>query len=77
MVINAVTLKSWIESQYKSYPQISEAQRKEETAHELGVGVATIYRWLRDGNVYVELIGSNSGDDSAINVWKLDRMIEP
>lgn len=74
MVIRMMSLRSWIESQYKSYPQIPEAQRKEETAHELGVGIATIYRWLKAGNVYVQLVGSE--DDAALVIWKEERIIE-
>lgn len=71
-----VTLKSWIEDQYKSYPSIPPKQQKEETAHELKCGVATLYRWLKEGNVYIEYIGpSICGDDSGLVVWKMQKSI--
>lgn len=71
-----VTLKSWIETQYRSYPSIPPRQQKEETAHELGCGVATLYRWLKAGNVYIEFVGASiAGDDSGIVVWKIEKSI--
>lgn len=72
--IEAVSLKSWIENQYKSYPNISPRQQKEEVAHELKVGVATIYRWLKDGNIYIEDLGSDD-TGGALSIWKMEKTI--
>ena len=71
-----VTLKSWIETQYRSYPSIPPKQQKEETAFELGCGVSTLYRWLKAGNVYIEFVGASiAGDDNGIVVWKIEKSI--
>lgn len=76
MTPQLVTLKSWIESQYASYPSIPPKQQKEETAHELGCGIATLYRWLKAENVYIEYVGpSICGDDSGLVVWKIEKEI--
>ena len=73
---NLVTLKQWIDTQYKSYPHTPPKQRKEEVAHDLGCGVATIYRWLKQGNVYIEYVGASiCGDDSGVIVWKMEKSI--
>lgn len=72
--IELTPLSDYIKEQFKSYPSISERERKEETAHELGVGIATVYRWLKQGNVFIEIIGpSIAGDDACIQVWKLEK----
>ena len=74
MYVNLIPLSKWIESQFKSYPNTPPVEQKKETAQELGVGVATIYRWLKDGNRYVELVGSD--DDTALVIWKMEGMME-
>lgn len=74
MNVNLIPLKTWIEQQYKSYPETSPKQQKEEEAENLGVGVATIYRWLKAGNVYIEEVGASiSGDDAGVIIWKLEK----
>ena len=63
-------LRYWIDSQYKSYPNTPPRQQKEEVASMLNVGISTIYRWLKSGNVYIEDLGSSEcGDDHAIVIW--------
>ena len=74
MYVDLIPLSRWIEIQFKSYPDTPPVEQKKETAHELGVGVATIYRWLKEGNRYVELIGSD--DDTALMVWKMEKKVE-
>lgn len=70
------SLKSWMDSQYQSYPNMSAREKKEAEAVNLGVGVATIYRWLKAGNVYIEFNPpSTCGDDSSLCVWKLEKNI--
>lgn len=67
-------LSTWIEQQYKSYPSYSPKERKDEAAQTLNVGVATIYRWLKAGNVFIEETGpSMSGDDHGVVVWKMEK----
>lgn len=70
------SLSKWIECQYKSYPNIPPRQQKEEVALILSVGISTVYRWLRSGNVYIEELGSSeSGDDHSIVVWHCGNVI--
>lgn len=75
MHVNLVSLKQWIECQYKSYPDASGKTQKEEVAHELGVGVATVYRWLKSGNVFIEDCGSDD-TGGALIIWKIESHIE-
>lgn len=76
MRTDLIPLSSWIEQQYKSYPSYSAKERKEETAITLNVGVATIYRWLKAGNVFIEELGpSIAGDDYGVTVWKLEKTL--
>lgn len=74
MYVDLIPLRDWIKSQFSSYPHVSPVTQKEETAVELGVGVATIYRWLKEGNRYVQLVGCE--DDTALVVWKMEGMVE-
>lgn len=74
MKINAVKLKDWIDSEFKSY-STPPVQQKEEIAQELGIGVATLYRWLKEDNRHIEAVGS--GDDGYLIVWKMDRVVTP
>ncbi|CAL9957171.1 hypothetical protein VPH219E481_0024 [Vibrio phage 219E48-1] len=76
MNINAVTLKSWIDQQYKSY-DTPPVQQKEEVAFELNVGVATIYRWLKAGNVYIQELGPDaSGENGPVFIWKMEKVVD-
>ncbi len=71
-----VRLASWIDDQYKSYPSIPPRQQKEEVAHELECGVATLYRWLKEDSTYIEQVGpSICGDDGGIIVWQVKRSL--
>jgi len=71
-----VSLRSWIDEQYKSYPSTTPKQQKEETAAEFSVGISTIYRWLKSGNVYIEYQpASMLGDDDSITIWKIEKTI--
>ncbi len=73
---NLISLKSWIEDQYRGYSSIPPKQQKEETAHELGCGIATLYRWLKSGNVYIEVVeASIAGDDGGVIIWKMEKSI--
>jgi len=70
MKVELTPLSKWVESQYKSYPNTPPRQQKEEIASILNVGISTIYRWLKSGNVYIEDLGSSvCGDDQAIVIW--------
>ena len=75
MHVNLIPLNAWINTQFKSYPDTSPVEQKKETASDFGVGVATIYRWLKEGNRYVQLVGSD--DDTSLIVWKMEGLIEP
>lgn len=71
-----ISLKDWIEGQNRSYDK-PPVQQKEEAAHLLDVGVATIYRWLKAGNVYIEETDADhSGEGGPLFVWKMEKMVE-
>ncbi|MEL7309553.1 MAG: helix-turn-helix domain-containing protein [Pseudomonadota bacterium] len=66
MQANLIPLSKWIESQFKSY-STPPRQQKEEIASELGIGVATVYRWLKEGNRYIEETGADiSGENGPV-----------
>lgn len=74
MKIDSVSLKHWINTRCGNG---SPKDQKEEAAFILGVGVATVYRWLKAGNVYLEDSGpSMSGDDGSILIWEMKKLVE-
>lgn len=71
-----ISLKEWIDEQNRSYDK-PPVQQKEEAAYILGVGVATVYRWLKAGNVYIEETGrDHTGEAGPLFVWKMEKMVE-
>ena len=70
------TLSSWIKSEYKAYPSMSPLEIKEDVASTLQCGIATLYRWLKEENVYIECVGASiAGDDNGLIIWKLQKQI--
>jgi hypothetical protein len=76
MLASTKPLKSWIEHNYRPYPSMTELEIKNEVAETLQCGIATLYRWLKDGNVYIEDVGASiAGDDGGIIVWKMQKSV--
>lgn len=74
MNIKLVPLLTWIESECGNG---SPSKKKEEAAFILGVGIATIYRWVKEGNVFIEEYeASIGGDDAAVSVWEHKKIVE-
>ena len=71
MKAELVSLKSWTDGM-SGTPK----QQKEEAASILEIGVATIYRWIKEGNVFLEESGpSMSGDDGCILIWEMKKLV--
>ena len=69
-----VSLKTWIEGNCGHPGTI---KQKDEAAFLLGVGVATIYRWLKAGNVFIEETGVDmNGEGGPLFVWKMEKVVE-
>ena len=74
MNLKLTPLSVWIESDCGNH---SPTKQKEEAAFILGVGIATIYRWVASGEVYIEHhCASISGDDAAVSVWEHKKIVE-
>lgn len=73
MNVDLIPLSSWIEKQFKDYQNTPPVRQKEEVANDLGVGVSTIYRWLKEGNRYIQLVGSD--DDVGLIVWTMENKV--
>lgn len=74
MRTDLVSLKTWIEGNCSHSGTI---KQKDEAAFLLGVGVATIYRWLKAGNVFIEETGVDmSGEGGPLFVWKMEKVVE-
>jgi len=74
MKIDSISLKHFIESRCGAG---SPKDQKEEAAFILGVGVSTIYRWVKAGNVFIEDAGpSMSGDDGCVIIWEMKKLVE-
>lgn len=72
MKADLVSLKSWVDG-INGKPK----EQKEEAACILEIGVATVYRWIKAGNVFLEVSGpSMSGDDGAILIWEIKKLVE-
>lgn len=75
MKTNLLSLKSWIEKNCDS--RLSPVKQKEEASHLLEVGVATIYRWLKSGNVFIEETGTDiNGEGGPVFIWKMEKKVE-
>lgn len=72
MSTNLIPLKDWISSNCSNEPTL---KQKDEAAFILDVGIATIYRWLKSGNVYIEDLGSDDCG-GALMVWKMEKLVE-
>lgn len=72
MKTNLISLKSWMTDNCGSDPTL---KQKEEAAFILGVGIATIYRWLKEGNRYIEDLGSDDCGGSLM-IWKMEKLVE-
>ena len=72
MFLKKLTLKDWLEK-IESGSELSPLQAKEWAAKEIGVGISTVYRWLKDGNVYIEELGSDGW--AGVTVWKIEKTI--
>ena len=76
MLNSTKSLKSWIESNYRNYPSMTELEIKNEVAETLQCGIATLYRWLKEENVYIEDVGASiAGDDGGVIIWKMQKSI--
>ena len=76
MVINAISLSDWLKKEYKDYPSMSPVEQKEEAAETLNIGLATLYRWLKAGSVYIQQVSTTDcGDDSRLVVWKMEKSV--
>ena len=74
MRTDLVSLKNWIEGNCDHSGTI---KQKDEAAFLLGVGVATIYRWLKAGNVFIEETGVDiNGEGGPLFVWKMEKVVE-
>ena len=71
MKAELVSLKSWTDGM-NGTPK----QQKEEAASILEIGVATIYRWIKEGNVFVEEHAALSDDYGYTYVWEMKKSIE-
>ena len=72
MKAELLSLKSWVDG-INGQP----SEQKEEAAAILEVGVATVYRWIKSGNVFLEETGpSMSGDDGCILIWEMKKLVE-
>jgi hypothetical protein len=66
-----IDLRSWCDGMSGS-PK----QKKEEAAFILQVGVATIYRWIKEGGVFIEECAALSDDYGYTYVWHMKKAIE-
>lgn len=74
MKSNLIPLKTWIECNCNHSGTI---KQKDEAAFLLDVGIATIYRWLKAGNVFIEETGVDiSGEGGPLYVWKMEKVVE-
>lgn len=74
MRIEISKLEDWV-NQLAIDINCSPFKAKEITANELNVGIATIYRWIKEGLFYVQEV--YSGDEiSGIKVFKLEKEAE-
>lgn len=75
MKTELISLKSWMK--YNCDQSLSPVKQKEEAAHLLEVGVATIYRWLSSGNVFIEETGVDmNGEGGPVFIWKMEKKVE-
>ena len=70
MKAELVSLKEWVDSQSGS-PR----EQKECAAVILNVGVATIYRWIKAGNVFIEECAALPDDYGYTYVWEMKKSI--
>ena len=71
MKADLVSLKNWVETMNGS-PKL----QKEEAASLLEVGVSTVYRWLKEGNVFVEVCGDVNEDYGYTYIWEMKKSVE-
>ena len=71
MKAELVSLKQWTD-EHDGSPR----QQKESAAFVLQVGVATIYRWIKEGNMFVEDHAALSDDYGYTYVWEMKKAIE-
>jgi hypothetical protein len=69
MKAELLSLQSWI-NEFSGTPVC----KKEEAASILEIGVATIYRWLKDGNVFIE--ACDNEDYGCVIVWHMKKCVE-
>ena len=68
-----IPLKVWMDS---AHPNLSEHDKKLEMAVTFECGISTIYRWIKDGNIYIEDIeASMAGDDAGAIVWEMKKSV--
>jgi hypothetical protein len=71
MQTKLISLKGWIAYHYGDYES---KLQKDCAAESLCVGISTIYRWLKDDNVFIEEIDESiAGDDSGLRVWNMNK----
>ena len=71
MKADLVSLKQWSDN-HAGTPK----EQKEHSAFILNVGVATIYRWIKAGNVFIEECYAQSDDYGYTYVWEMKKAIE-
>lgn len=71
MKAELVSLKSWVDGMSGS-PRY----QKEEAACILEVGVATIYRWIKEGNVFIEACADMGEDYGHTYIWEMKKSVE-
>ena len=75
MNTNMMSLSQFVSSEI-SYSTAPLRDAKEDIAHTLGIGISTLYLWLKSGNYYIGHIeSSQAGDDSALTVWKMEKIL--
>lgn len=74
MKTNLTPLKHWMADNCGSEPTL---KQKEDAAFLLGVGIATIYRWIKEGNRYIEETGCDeSGEMGPVFIWKMEKEVQ-
>lgn len=71
MKVDLVSLNQWVETMPGS-PRL----QKEEAAALLEVGVATIYRWIKEGNVFIDVCGVYGEDYGQTYIWEIKKSVE-
>jgi hypothetical protein len=77
MHVQLVCLDGWISNQYKSYPSMTEVDKKTDAASILNCSVSTLYKWIASGNVFIqEFCPDIGGDGGGVVVWRHGKFID-